>query len=173
MIAIAVSTGGVIVTPVVPDTPSRVAIIVTLPTPVPVTTPGLPVLPTVAIASEEEIQLAMVVKSSVVPSEKVPVAVSCLLVPLASEGFTGVIAIESSAADVIVTVVVPDTAPIVAVIVALPTPLPVTRPWLPTALLTVAERWSGRHPSHKWREVLGRAVGEIPGSNELLTGALG
>jgi hypothetical protein len=54
------------------------------------------------------------------------------------EGFVGVTAIDVSTAAVTVTVVVPETPPAVAVIVAFPTALPVTRPWLPGALLTVA-----------------------------------
>jgi len=54
------------------------------------------------------------------------------------EGFVGETAIEVSTAAVTVTVVVPDTPPTVAVIVAFPTAVPVTRPWLPGALLTVA-----------------------------------
>ena len=73
-----------------------------------------------------------------VPSEKFPVAVSCSLVPLASERFGGVIVIPVSTAAVTVTVVLPDTPSRVAVIVALPIPVPVTRPWLPGASLTVA-----------------------------------
>ena len=73
-----------------------------------------------------------------VPSEKVPVAVSCAVVPFAIEGFAGVTAIEVRTAEVTVTVLAPDTPPRVAVIVALPTPIPVTRPWLPGASLTVA-----------------------------------
>ena len=65
-----------------------------------------------------------------VPSEKFPVAVSCSLVPLESEGFVGVAVIEVSTAAVTVTVVLPDTPSRVAVIVALPIPVPVTRPGL-------------------------------------------
>ena len=85
-----------------------------------------------------EVQLADVVRSWVLPSEKVPVAVSCTVVPLAIGGFGGVIVIDVSVAGVTVTVVVPDTPARPAVIVAPPTPLPVTRPWLPAALLTAA-----------------------------------
>ena len=73
-----------------------------------------------------------------VPSEKVPVAVSCRELRWATEGFVGVTAIEVRTAEVTVTVVAPDTPPRVAAIVALPTPIPVTRPWLPGASLTVA-----------------------------------
>ena len=73
-----------------------------------------------------------------VPSENVPVAVSCSELRWAMEGFVGVTAIEVRTAEVTVTVVAPDTPPIVAVIVALPAPIPVRRPWLPGASLTVA-----------------------------------
>ena len=56
--AIEVKTAGVAVTVVAPDTFPRVAVIVALPIPVPVTRPGLPVFATVAIVSDDEIQLA-------------------------------------------------------------------------------------------------------------------
>ncbi len=49
---------GSTVTVVAPDTFPRVAVIVALPIPVPVTKPGLLVLATVAIVSDDEIQLA-------------------------------------------------------------------------------------------------------------------
>ena len=73
-----------------------------------------------------------------VPSEKVPVAVSCSELPWAMEGFVGVTTIEVSTADVTVTVVVPDTPAKVALTVALPTALPDTTPWLGAVLLTAA-----------------------------------
>jgi hypothetical protein len=79
---------------------------VALPPPVPVTRP---VGSTVAIASSVEVQLTVFVRSSVVKSEKVPVAVSCTLKPLAVEGFGGVIAIEVRTAGVTVTMVDPVT----------------------------------------------------------------
>ncbi len=58
MTAIEVSTAGVTVTVVVPDTPALVAVIVALPIPVPVTRAGLTALVTVAILSDDEVQLA-------------------------------------------------------------------------------------------------------------------
>jgi hypothetical protein len=58
--------------------------------------------------------------------------------PLAIEGFEGVTVIAVSTALVTVTMAVPDTSPKVAVIVTIPFAVPVTRPWLPGALLTVA-----------------------------------
>ena len=107
---IAISTGCVIVTVVAPDTPASVAVIVVLPAAVPITTPWLPAaLLTVAIDPTEEAQVTNAVRSWVVPSEKIPFAVNCSLVPLAIEEFGGVIVIEVSTAAVTVTVVVPDT----------------------------------------------------------------
>ena len=68
-----------------------------------------PLLLTVAMGSADEIQLAEAVRFWVVPSEKLPVAMSCWLVPAAIEELGGVIVIEVSTAAVTVTVVVPDT----------------------------------------------------------------
>lgn len=45
-------------------------------------------------ATGDPIQAADDVKSSVVPSEKVPVAVSCTVAPTATQGLTGVIVSE-------------------------------------------------------------------------------
>jgi hypothetical protein len=81
-------------------------VIVAVPTPVPVTRPRLF---TVAMVPDDDVQLAVAVKSSVVPSEKTPVAASCTLVPLAIEGFGGVIVIDARVAAVTVTVVDPVT----------------------------------------------------------------
>jgi hypothetical protein len=50
----------------------------------------------------------------------------------------GVTVIEVSIALVTVTMAAPDTSPRVAVIIAVPAALPITKPWLPGALLTVA-----------------------------------
>ena len=107
---------------------------VVLPAAVPVTRPvGL----TVAKVLSAEVQPTESVRSSVVRSEKTPVAVSCREVPLARDGSDGVTAIEVSTAAVTVTVVLPDTPSRVAVILALPIPVPVTRPGL-SVLPTVA-----------------------------------
>ena len=54
------------------------------------------------------------------------------------EELGGVTVIEVSTALVTVTVAVPDIPACVAVMVAVPAAVPVTRPWLPAALLTVA-----------------------------------
>ena len=132
---IEINTAGVTVTSVVPETPARVALIVALPTPVAVTRPWLPaLLPTVATDVAEEVQVTNAVRSWVVPSEKLPVAISCSPVPFAIEELGRVIVIEVSTADVTVKVVVTEMPPWVAVIVVLPAPVAVTKP----LLLTVA-----------------------------------
>src|SRR5215472_13720565 len=110
---------------------------VVVPTAVPVTRPPLAPLPTVAMPAGDELQPAVAVKSWVVPSEKTPCAVSCTVVPLAIEGFGGVIVIEVSVAAVTVTVADPETPAWVAVMVSMPSLVPVTRPPL-APLPTVA-----------------------------------
>ena len=108
VITIEVRTTGVTVTAVAPDTPACVAVIVVVPTRVPVTKPlGL----TVARALFAEVQPTESVRSWVVRSEKTPVAVSCREVPLAREGPVGVIVIEVRTAGVTVTGVAPATPP--------------------------------------------------------------
>ncbi len=69
-----------------------------------------------------------------VPSEKVPVALNCWVVPFAILGFVGVTVIDDSVAGVTVNVVFLETVPTVAVIAVVPTSTDVARP----ALLIVA-----------------------------------
>ena len=83
----------------------------------------------------DELHVTEAVKSCVVLSENVPVAVNCCVVPLATEGLVGVTAMDTSVAGVTVIVVDPDVLPDEAVIVALPADLPVTCP----ALLIVCD----------------------------------
>lgn len=78
----------------------------------------------------DELQVTEAVKSCVVLSENVPVAVNCCVVPLATEGLVGVTAMDTSVAGVTVIVVDPDVLPDEAVIVAWPADLPVTYPAL-------------------------------------------
>lgn len=75
-------------TEVEPDTPACVAVIVAVPVPVPV---SRPLVLTVAIAPDDEVQVTEDVRFCALPSEKIPVAVSCRLVPWAIPGSTGVI----------------------------------------------------------------------------------
>src|SRR5207248_492435 len=80
-----------------------------------------------------ELQATASVRSCVLPSVKVPVAVNWREVPLAIVGVVGVTAIETSVAAVTVSVVVP---PMVAEIVVAPTATPVARP--PVAAIVAA-----------------------------------
>ena len=76
----------------------------------------------------DDVQVAVPVRSSVLPSEKVPVAVSWKDVPSAIAGFTGVTEIDDSVAAVTVTALAPETPWRIAFIVAAPAITPVTRP---------------------------------------------
>src|SRR2546422_11648394 len=70
----------------------------------------------VATPVADELQVTWVVRSCVVLSLKVPVAVNCCFVPFAMLGFVGVTAIEVRVAAVTVSVVLPEAPPKVAVI---------------------------------------------------------
>jgi len=69
-----------------------------------------------------ELQVTAVVKSCVVLSEKVPMAVNCCIAPLAIEELLGTTAMDVSVADVTVWVFDRDIPPNVAVIVVEPGP---------------------------------------------------
>jgi hypothetical protein len=83
-------------------------------------------------------QVAVVVKSWVLLSVNVPIAVNCCVNPLAMLGLVGVTAIDASAAAVTVKVVEPEIVPNAAVISEEPVVAVVARPLLPAALLIVA-----------------------------------
>jgi hypothetical protein len=73
-----------------------------------------PAVLTVATAAAEELHVAVLVRFCVLPSVYVPVAVNCCVLPLTTDGFTGVTAIDTSVAAVTVSVVLPETVPEVA-----------------------------------------------------------
>jgi hypothetical protein len=83
-----------------------------------------------ATAATEELHVTLSVRSSVVPSAYVPVAVNWAVAPSGMEGAGGVTAIETSAAALTVTVVFPmiDVAGSVAVIETEPGATPRTAP---------------------------------------------
>src|SRR5947199_10855308 len=71
-----------------PETDPEVALIVVEPVPTAVARPWLPVvLLMVATAVTDEAQVTEVVRSRVLPSLKVPVAVNCCVPPVTIEGF--------------------------------------------------------------------------------------
>jgi hypothetical protein len=126
---IELSVAGVIVMDtdcvIVPD----VAVTVALPCPTPVATP---LFETETTLLDDDAQLIDEVRSCVEPSEYVPTAWNCTVVPTAIDGFDGVIATETSVAGVIVIVVLAVALPYVAVTVAEPVELPVARPFAVT-----------------------------------------
>lgn len=84
-----------------------------------------------------EPQVAAVVRSWVLLSENVPRTVNCCVVVFAIEGLTGVTAIETSVAEVTVSVVEAVLPPNTAVIVEVPAVVAVASPCEPAALLMV------------------------------------
>jgi len=122
---------------VLPETVPEVAVMVVA---VPIAMAvAKPLLLTVATYGLDELQVTCVVISWVVPSEKVPVAVSCWVVPPGTLGLAGVIAMEDRVAEVTVRVVLSETAPEVAVMVVVPTVRAVARPLLLTTATEVSD----------------------------------
>jgi hypothetical protein len=92
----------------------------------------------VAVETVSDDHVTVLVRFCVLPSLNVPVAVNACIVPSAIDGVAGVIAIETRAAVVTVSVVVPLTEPEVAVIAAVPCPTLLAKPALAASLLIVA-----------------------------------
>ena len=137
--AIEINIAGVTVKRVDPDLPPTVAVMVVDPTATGVANPfEPPALLMAATDAADEPQVTAVVKLCVEPSEYVPVAVNCWLVPSAILGLDGAIARETRVAGVIVSVVLPEILPNVAVTVVGPADIEVANPFEPAALLIVA-----------------------------------
>lgn len=133
------NVAGVTVRPVVPDIIPNEAVIVVVPTANELARPALPTaLLIVAFAVSEELHATSAVKSCVVVSENVPVAMNCCFVPRAMDEFAGAISIDSNVAAVMVSTVLEEIRPDVAVIVVVPTATEVTNPFDPLPLPMVA-----------------------------------
>src|SRR5207247_202480 len=129
----------VTVSVVFPETSPSVAVIVVVPAATDVAKPcDRPGFVYVATPASEELQATWVVRSCVVLSLKVPVAVNCRVVPFAILGVVGVTVIVDRVAAVTVSVVLPETPPKVAVIVVVPAATDVAKPCVPPAALTVS-----------------------------------
>ena len=129
VMAIETSAAGVTLTVVEPTIEPEVAVTPAFPW---LTLLTKPWLSTVAMPVCAESHLADVVKSSVLPSLYVPVALSCFVVPKAKDGFEGVIAIESNTGCATLRVAEPLIEPETAVMVALPMAAAVANPLLLT-----------------------------------------
>ena len=93
VIAIACKVAGVAVSVVLPDTDPEIAVITDEPT---VNTLARPELAfTLATAGVPEVQVTLLVKSALLVSEKVPVAVNCCVTPSGTLGIVGVTAIDT------------------------------------------------------------------------------
>jgi hypothetical protein len=97
VIAIETSVGALTVSVVEPEIEPELAVMDVLPTAIPVANPAVLI---VATPVAEEAQLTELVMFCVLPSEYVPVAVNCSVVPAAIDGFAGVTAIETRLAAV-------------------------------------------------------------------------
>jgi hypothetical protein len=139
VIAMETNDAVVMVSVVDPEMLPDVALIVVEPAAIDVASPLDPAaLLIVAAPVLEEFQVTKLVKSCVEPSEYVPVAVNCWVVPLAMLGLGGVIAMETSVAGVIVSMANPEMLPDVAWIVVEPLATDVASPFDTAALLIVA-----------------------------------
>ncbi len=87
-----------------------------------------PVVETEAKAGAEEFHVAVFVRSCVLPSLKLPVAVICWVAPTGIEAFEGVIVMDTNVGCVTVNNVEPLTDPDVAAMVDDPTAAPLARP---------------------------------------------
>jgi hypothetical protein len=103
-----------------PLAPSKATAITLVPALQPV---ARPVLLMIATAETEELQLATLVISCVLPSVKVPTAVNCCRPPIPTVGIAGATATDTRVAGVTVSVVELLTDPEVAVMVVVPTPV--------------------------------------------------
>ncbi len=117
---------------VLPVTVPEVAEMVVVPAATAVARPPAAI---VAVAVLLDAHVAVAVRSCVEPSVYVPVAVNCCVSPLATLGFAGVTAIETSTAGRTVSVVLPVTPPNVAETVVVPAACVVARP--PAAIVAV------------------------------------
>jgi len=134
-IAIDTSAAGFTIRVAVPVIDPEATLIVVVPAAREVANPAVPaVLLMVAMAAAVELQCALWVRSCVVPSVNVPVAVNCCVVPRAIVADGGLIAIDTSAAAVTLNKVEALTVPKDAEIVAVPCATLVASP----ALLIVA-----------------------------------
>src|ERR1041384_3904030 len=88
-----------------------------------------PLALTVAMATDEDVQVTVLVKSWLVASLKVPVALNCCVAPKGIDAVWGVTARDTITAELTVKTVEPDMEPKEAEIVVCPTPVPV--PWPP------------------------------------------
>jgi hypothetical protein len=134
--AIEVKAAGVMVKSVDPVMDPEVAVIELWPVAMVLASP---LVLTAATPTAELLQVTELVRSRVLPSVYVPVAVNCWVVPMAIDGFAGVTATDTKAALVTFRVVDPLTFPEAAAMVVVPVPVPEASPALETVATAGAE----------------------------------
>ena len=112
---------------VLPEILPEVAVMVAVPAETHV---ARPLLLIVATDVFDEVQVTCMLTSWLVPSEYLPVAINCWVVPAGMLGAAGVTVMEDRVAEVTVRVVLPEILPEVAVMVAVPAERHVARPLL-------------------------------------------
>jgi hypothetical protein len=128
-IAIETSATGFATNVADPPTEPELVLIIVVPAPRALANPAVPAVSLMeATVAAVELQCPLCVRSCVVPSENVPIAVNCCVVPLAIVAVGGIMAIETSVAVVTVSMVEPFNDPDVAEIVAVPCPTLVANP---------------------------------------------
>jgi hypothetical protein len=118
-------TGEVTVSMAAPCTVPAVAVIVVLPTIMPLARAAALI---VATEGADELHVTDAVKACVLRSLYVPVAANCCVSPAAIEDLTGVTVTEARTGEVTVSTAAPCMLPEAAVIVVLPTIMPLARP---------------------------------------------
>lgn len=124
------------VTVLVPLMEPELAVIVVVPAASAVTKP---LAETVAVVTPDDVQVAVLVRSWVLPSVYVPVASNCKVVPSAIEALAGVTAMDSRVGGFTVRVEEPLIAPEAALMTVLPTPAPLANPVLEIVATAVAD----------------------------------
>lgn len=122
------------VTDVVAEVAPDVAVMVAVPAVPPVV--AKPPAPIEITAELEELHVTDAVTSCVLPSENVPVALNCSVDSACSDGFEGVMAIETNVATL--RLEDPPRSPAVALITGVPAVRALTRPAEPDELVTTA-----------------------------------
>jgi hypothetical protein len=137
--AIEVTVAPVTVSVALEEMPPEAAVMGELPAAIARARPGTPLALMLAAAGFPDVHCAELVIFCVLPSENVPVATNCIVVPGAIDAVNGEIEIARSAALVTATVALEEMLAEVAVTVAEPIPVAIASPNVPFALIATSD----------------------------------
>ncbi len=137
--AIEVTVAPVTVSVALEEMPPEAAVMAELPAAIARARPGTPLASMLAAAGFPDVHCAELVMFCVLPSEKVPVATNCIVVPGAIDAVNGEIEIAPNAAVVTVKVALEEMLPEVAVTVDEPIPVAIASPKVPFALIATSD----------------------------------